>query len=354
MTLLRWALVLLGTIAVIVTLLPLVRSNESLIRVWDFPRIQVAVILLAVLIASAFVLPIGKWTTWAFLAALAGALAWQVSRILPYTPLVATQAKAIEKCEANSRLSLLVSNVLIENRNAAMLLSLVDRMAPDLVLLVETDNWWDKQLEPLAAAYPHAIRLPREDGHGMHLFSRFALIDPQVRFLVEDDIPSVKTGLALPSGQRVDLYGLHPNPPLVEDTEERDAELLLVGAEIRKEEAPAIVAGDLNDVAWSRTSNLFRAISGLLDPRIGRGPFATFNAKWPLVKWPLDHVFFEGSFRLLKIAVMPSIGSDHFPLFVALCHDASASAAQEKPEPEASDLEAAEEAIEEGREDDRD
>lgn len=176
------------------------------------------------------------------------------------------------------------------------------------------------------------------------------LFGPEVRFLVEDYVPSIKTGLSLPSGARIDLYGLHPKPPPLQDTERRDAELLLVGQEVQKQAAPSIVAGDLNDVAWSRTNSLFQEVSRLLDPRIGRKPYATFNADWPLLRWPPDHVFFEESFRLLKIAVMGDIGSDHFPFFVALCHDPAAAQIQEQPQPESSDMEAAEEVIEDGRE----
>jgi hypothetical protein len=65
-------------------------------------------------------------------------------------------------------------------------------------------------------------------------------------------------------------------------------------------------------------------------------------------------VFFEESFRLLDVAVMEDVGSDHFPFFVALCHDPAAGEMQEQPQPEPEDLEAAEEAVEEGREEAQD
>lgn len=350
MSILRWIVIGLGGLAILVTVLPFIPSNESAIRIWDFPRIQVAVLLAAVLIAAPFLLPLPSWRTWSFAAALAGALAWQAYAIWPYTPLVGTEAEVAAGCEQDSRITLLVANVLIENRDARPLLALVEQVNPDLVLLVETDSWWDRQLEPLEQAFPHAINYPQEDSYGIHLFSRFEMIGPEVRFLVEDYVPSIKTGLSLPSGARIDLYGLHPKPPPLQDTERRDAELLLVGQEVRKQVAPSIVAGDLNDVAWSRTNSLFQEVSGLLDPRIGRGPYATFSADWPLLRWPLDHVFFEESFRLLEIAVLGDIGSDHFPFFVALCHDPAAAQTQEQPQPEPSDLEAAEEVIEDGRE----
>jgi hypothetical protein len=47
---------------------------------------------------------------------------------------------------------------------------------------------------------------------------------------------------------------------------------------------------------------------------------------------------------------MHDIGPDHFPFLVSLCHDPAAAGLQAEPESEPSDLEDAEEAVEEGRE----
>jgi endonuclease/exonuclease/phosphatase (EEP) superfamily protein YafD len=81
---------------------------------------------------------------------------------------------------------------------------------------------------------------------------------------------------------------------------------------------PAIVAGDLNDVAWSYTTQLFQRISGLIDPRLGRGLFNTYHARIPIMRWPLDHIFFDPEFRLCRIERQGFIGSDHFPILVEL------------------------------------
>jgi endonuclease/exonuclease/phosphatase (EEP) superfamily protein YafD len=92
----------------------------------------------------------------------------------------------------------------------------------------------------------------------------------------------------------------------------------LVGKEAKKSKLPVIVAGDLNDVAWSYTTELFLKVSCLLDPRRGRGFYSTFNSKYLLFRWPLDHVFCSRHFSLVELTRLPNVGSDHFPMFISI------------------------------------
>ena len=79
--------------------------------------------------------------------------------------------------------------------------------------------------------------------------------------------------------------------------------------------------GDLNDVAWSRTSYEFQDISGLLDPRVGRGFYHTFHARYPVLRYPLDHCFHTKHFRLVRFKRLRKFGSDHFPVGIELSHE---------------------------------
>jgi len=155
--------------------------------------------------------------------------------------------------------------------------------------------------------------------YGMILMSRLPM-HGRLGHVLQPGIPSADVALRLPGGEMVRLHGLHPEPPMPgDDSGERDAELVTVGRLIRAEGHAAIVVGDLNDVAWSRTSRIFRDVAGMVDPRVGRGFYPTFNARYPLLRWPLDHMFVTSHFELMQIDLLPDIGSDHFPIFFRLC-----------------------------------
>jgi endonuclease/exonuclease/phosphatase (EEP) superfamily protein YafD len=243
--------------------------------------------------------------------------------------------------------------VLMENRNVEKYLKIVREADPDLLLAAETDQWWIEQLAVLERKYPYAVKYPLANCYGMLLYSRLKLIDPRIDFLVENDVPSIHTGVELKSGDRIELHCLHPKPPQPtdrQDATQRDAELLVVGRAVKESDQPTVVAGDLNDVAWSRTTKLFQKISGLLDPRIGRGMYNTFSAKNPLFRWPLDHVFHSNHFNLIKLERLPSFGSDHFPVYIELSYEPEAKAQQQKPAADKEERVEAAEKIEKGKE----
>ena len=49
--------------------------------------------------------------------------------------------------------------------------------------------------------------------------------------------------------------------------------------------------GDFNDAAWSHSSRLFKHYGRYLDPRRGRGLYASFHAKNPLIRCAIDQLF---------------------------------------------------------------
>ncbi len=333
------ALLLVG-----LTLLPFLRWQVWWVRVWEYPRAQLA----AGLAVVGLVLPLVGQGGWLPLTAVVAALlwqAWQISAYTPWHPVQVLPQTGAESCG----LRILVANVLQSNREARQLLALVERERPDLLLLLETDRWWDGALRPLWEDFPYRCALPQDNTYGMHLFSRLPLDGARAHYLVQPDIPSIIARVRLRNGRWIRLYCVHPAPPRpCNAVEQQDAELLKVARLAAAEKVPTVVCGDLNDVAWSHTTRLFQRVSGLLDPRIGRGLYSTYHARHWWARWPLDHIFHSASFRLRRLAVLEAFGSDHFPILADLAFDPDAVIPHEIPRASQQDREEAAKRIEKG------
>ena len=340
----------LVAVIVLATLLPLLRNPVWWIRDWDFPRLQLAILSLAVLVGQLVFIEWDEPAHHLLLVANLACLVYQAWWIIPYTKLFPHEVKVSAIAESSRQFRILTANVLTPNRNTDGLIALIREHRPDIFVTLETDAWWQERLDVLDADYPYSVKCPLDNLYGMHVYSRLPLENSKLQFLVEDDIPSIHTLVQLESGKKVRMHFLHPTPPSPTEHEEstqRDAELLVVAKSVAEagHDTPVIVAGDLNDVAWSTTTRLFRKISGLLDPRIGRGMYNTFHADHWFLRWPLDHLFHSRHFTLGFIQRLPSFGSDHFAMLVELVYDRVRGEDQEGLEADRDDLALAEEKI---------
>ncbi|MBP6115378.1 MAG: endonuclease/exonuclease/phosphatase family protein [Neisseriaceae bacterium] len=309
-----------SALLVLTTLLPLWRSDHWTVRVFDYPRLQKLVLIVLCLVGFVPFWPGLTLIDGLVMGALGLCALYLAWVIYPYTPLGPKMIERVALRPDEVPLRLLVANVLQYNTDYTRLVSLIQETEPDVMLMLETNQAWLDHLRPATDAYPYRVEVPLENTYGLLLYAKLPLSNEQVNYLISEEIPSVIVDVAY-QGQTIRLYGVHPTPPVPQENEEsteRDAEILMVGKMAKAYGEAAIVFGDLNDVAWSRTTQLFLKTSQLLDARRGRGLFSTFHADHRVLRWPLDHYFLSSQFRLIDFKVERHIGSDHFPISMAV------------------------------------
>ena len=181
----------LSTISVAATVASLIKWDDWWIRVFDFPRLQICFITILAMILLAplsWDFLVSKWILFSLLGI---SLIYQFSKIYPYTVLAKKQVLGSNDPGDDNTISLLISNVLTTNKKSHELIQLVKENKPDVLLALETNLWWEKELDVLEKDYPHSVKYPLDNLYGMHLYSRLELRDMEVMFLVDEEIPSI-------------------------------------------------------------------------------------------------------------------------------------------------------------------
>lgn len=289
------------------------------VRIFDFPLLTSTILLVLCCIAFPFIVNDGDRWTIALLIASGIALVLSVIKLHRYSTFVVPDSLEPEYDDPQRQVSILSANVRQKNRQIDRFRQVIDTVGADIMIFYETDNWWAEHTAYLKDTYPYHVLVPKNNTYGMLLYSKLPLKDYAVNYLCLEDVPSIHAVVEFRNKQRFELYAVHPRPPrLYQSTDARDSEIVLIGRKIRQTKTPTILAGDLNDVPWSKALTLFRKMSNMIDPRRGRGFFNTYSCHVPFCRYPLDFFYFNSEFRVVDFHREKSIGSDHFPLYIKL------------------------------------
>ena len=326
-----------GILAIVITLIPLIAADFWWIRMFDYPHIQLTLLTLTAIAAYFFRFEIKSWRDYTFMAVLLACFIYQFAKIYPYTPFAPYDvAEPTENVNKETGFMLLTSNVLQKNKETGLLVEEMKKLNPDVAVFTETDAKWNDAINSgLGSDYPYKVEVPLDNTYGMILYSKLKLINPQVKYIVDDSIPSIHSEIELRSGDKIQLHAIHPTPPMPQhnpSSSDRDAEMMKIALESMDSDIPVLVIGDFNDVAWSNTVSMMQSVGELLDVRKGRSFYNTFNAKSFIMRWSLDHIFVSEEFRVEKIDVGSDIKSDHFPFYAQLYLQPEL-AEEQKPEP---------------------
>ncbi len=301
----------------ITTTLPLTSSPRWWIRMWDFPRIHILVTAFAAMILAIII----EGPVIAFLILL-GCAIYQGIKIFPFTPLSRLDVKFQPPAPGRAGITLLASNVEMENSDHAKVARVIAREDPDVLLLMETDETWRISLKDQLDTYPTVVAHPLSNHYGMIFATRLTTHSAKTVFLTDDETPAVLAELEAPDGQRFHFIGLHPQPPVPGvDTEERDQQIRTTATLTRNSDLPVVAMGDFNDVAWSWMTTRFKHHGKFLDPRIGRGMMSSFDARRPLLRFPIDQLYITKGIRIASYSLCEEVGSDHFPLKAVISID---------------------------------
>lgn len=209
-------------------------------------------------------------------------------------------------------------NLHLHNPDAGPLLAWLDRVDPDVVVVQELTPALNAGLSALQQRYPVRHSVVREDPFGIGIWSRLPGSRVEVLELAGfgSPLPALRLRLAL-AGQPLQLYGVHPPPPLGADLAQVQAEQFeQLRQLIASASEPAAIVGDLNASPWGQQFRLLRQ-SGLDDHGLAAWPPSWRPPlPWTALALPLDHGLVQPPWQVRRRECGPAVGSDHCPLLL--------------------------------------
>lgn len=207
----------------------------------------------------------------------------------------------------------------------ALLLTEIQSLDPDLIIIQEHNPRVQTILPDLREIYPHIIEAMREDAFGMAILSKFPFVGPPQTypyFGIDLKLPQIRTVIDV-NGTEIVVQGIHTLPPVsLSYLSEQRQQIRALAKWVPTETRPLIIAGDFNctpeSVAmnWMRQAGMSDAYT-TLNP--GRGTTWPMNAGlFSYIGVKIDYLLLGNGLTALEAKTGQPIGSDHRSLFARI------------------------------------
>jgi endonuclease/exonuclease/phosphatase (EEP) superfamily protein YafD len=223
-----------------------------------------------------------------------------------------------QAASGDTRVKLVMANVLSRNDEYERLFDLVDAEQPDVLVVLEVSPAWETALARLEASYPYRVVEARPGNFGIALMSRLPLASSAVIASEPLGFPTIVASLDA-SGTDLGIVATHPMIPLGPNNyEARNVHLSELADLLQGMSGARLLAGDLNASMWDRSYRLLENRARLTNARQGHGIAPTWPTFLPIAMIPIDHVLVSEEVGVEAVRTGPGIGSDHLPLIVTI------------------------------------
>jgi endonuclease/exonuclease/phosphatase (EEP) superfamily protein YafD len=221
-------------------------------------------------------------------------------------------AAPVEPAHARTSLRVMSFNVWDQVQNISEVNDLLQRVNPDIAVLVEVSPPKRALLEVLRASYPHQVECSERWPCSMALISRIPF-EAQGTVMPNYERPSTVWGrIAAGDGRdSLTIIGVHIHRP-TRSPRTHWGHMRGLAEQVHAAKGDVIVAGDFNTPSWAASMRWLQQDTGLQPmPRI----LPTWPA-WPIAvpQFPIDHILVSRGLVLDRLTTDKAAGSDHLPV----------------------------------------
>jgi len=217
---------------------------------------------------------------------------------------------------AGSTFRVYSANLHIKNHDLSKLNYELEKMDPEMVLLLEVTPEHLNQIQTIRQNYPYSIekQFIGESEIGFIFLSKFPILDNNIARL--SDVCNFVLEAKVNINQTYAMfYGVHAQRPGIQNVSERKKQFLQLARLLKEQTFPVIVAGDFNTTPFSPIFRELLNISDLKDSRSGFGWQPSWPTYFPLLLIPIDHILLSPGIQVHNRATGSYMGSDHYPVY---------------------------------------